>query len=342
MMKYAVVFYPSHNRVYFQSSIDMAEAELRAVRSLLNARVDEINLNYFGAIPLLFFETDRDLSPKDIEQIYSLSFCYLLFKRSDDGSMLPVSSQVNRRFDNDINTILKYSGKTNEVFTELLINVAMSVCQTDNKYRPTLLDPVCGRGTTLLAALARGCSCSGIEVEKKSVHEFNLFLKRYLRENAWKFKIERSGINNATAANCEIFMYRMGENKEVLLSDQVLTLKLVRGDTRHARQYFKKCSFDLIVGDLPYGIHHGHTLPQGIIRDPLPLLRSALPGWLPLLKPNGVIALAWNKRMMSRTDCEELFTENGLTLFDDAPYNKFEHAVDHSILRDIIVGIKKP
>ena len=50
----------------------------------------------------------------------------------------------------------KYKGKTNEAFTMHLINQALCAAKLPEGRPVTLLDPMCGRGTTLFQAVNRG------------------------------------------------------------------------------------------------------------------------------------------------------------------------------------------
>lgn len=341
MLSYAILYYPSHNRVYFNSSIEMAESELSLIAFDCNIIESSITQTTINGLGVLVFSTHHPLSDTAICKLYARSFCYALFEVIDESLLKPIKKLTTPRFDDDFTSILKYPGKTNEVFTQLLTNVALAACQTNTKDMPYVLDPVCGRGTTLLTLLSRGISCAGVDIDKRSIHAFDVFLKRYLREHRWKHTITHSGTTLPNNEKADYYLYQMGENKSVFQSKNALNLKLIRGNTRFTNRYFKKQSFDMIVGDLPYGIFHGNTTPKGVMRNPKSLLAAALPAWVSVLKPNGVVALSWNTHLLSREDAEWLFEDNGLTLFCEYPYTNFEHVVDQSITRDIIVGIKE-
>jgi len=63
-------------------------------------------------------------------------------------------------------TIQRYKGKTNEQFTKLLCNVTLSVSAHARDWpgrRLRILDPVCGRGTSLNQGLVYGFDVDGID-----------------------------------------------------------------------------------------------------------------------------------------------------------------------------------
>jgi len=111
----------------------------------------------------------------------------------------------------------------------------------------------------------------------------------------------------------------------------------------YADRFFKNNSFNLIVGDLPYGVQHGNVSMQkksSLTRNPNELLSVCLNGWYNVLKPDGIIVLAWNNFVLSRDKFVDLLSENGFTVFNDGAYLDFGHRVDQSINRDIIVAKK--
>lgn len=100
----------------------------------------------------------------------------------------------------------------------------------------------------------------------------------------------------------------------------------------------------MIVGDLPYGVVHGSVTRErqsSLTRNPAELLKACLPSWSAVLKPNGVLVIAWNCYVLPREEMVLLFEEQGLTVKKEDAYLQFEHRVDQSILRDIIVAQKK-
>src|SRR5688500_3250532 len=107
-----------------------------------------------------------------------------LFERGGD-SLRPVELPRRDRFDADLLTILKYSGKTNEVFTKLLLNVA--VWSGAERAGPLhVLDPMCGRGTTLNQVLMNGWHAAGLDVDDRDFEAYTAFLKQWLKAKRLK------------------------------------------------------------------------------------------------------------------------------------------------------------
>jgi hypothetical protein len=70
------------------------------------------------------------------------------------------------------------------------------------------------------------------------------------------------------------------------------------------------------------------------------LISEALPIWAGQLKTGGALGLSWNAIGLSRTQMLELLGGAGLAPLDFGPYREFEHRVDSSIRRDIVVAVK--
>ena len=65
--------------------------------------------------------------------------------------MCPCSPAGSSALGGDLSGVLKYKGKTNEMFTGMLVNLAVFSSEYAKWFdRPLqVLDPMCGRGTTL-------------------------------------------------------------------------------------------------------------------------------------------------------------------------------------------------
>ena len=77
---------------------------------------------------------------------------------------MPLFGREAPRIGGDLPGILKYKGKTNETFTQLLVNLAWLAGGMPEKVH--ILDPMCGRGTTLFIALNRGWDATGSDVDR--------------------------------------------------------------------------------------------------------------------------------------------------------------------------------
>ncbi len=294
---------PSANRVYTQSSSALAVAELKAFG--VNASVTVL-----GGHSYVEFDGPLD-------GLGNLSSAYAFFRREGD-LLRPVAVSTLDKYDDDLLTIQKYAGKTNEHFTKLLLNVTALASEWDFLTRRfVVLDPVAGRGTTLNQALMYGWDAIGIEIDRKDVDAYEAFLKTYLRRKRIKHTADMTPVRREGKG--------LGRRLDVDLKDQRLTL--FEADTTNARQLMKASAVDLIVGDLPYGVVHS-------ARD---LLKTALPQWAELLRPGGAIGVSWNTHHAPREAAVELFEANDLHVLDDGG---FSHWVDQGITRDIVVARK--
>ena len=257
----------------------------------------------------------------------------------------PVAIEKDEYMDGKITTILKYSGKTNEIFTRMMINIALFSSEFHNEQSIELLDPVAGKGTTLFAGLVYGFNVSGIDIRKDSVHEACVFFKKNLELERYKHTFSKNkffGSDKELSSN--IHKFEFAPNKEDFKNTETRKeFTFVAGNSIYADKFLKKDSYHIIVGDLPYGVAHGnHTQKKqsSHMRNPSEFLTACLPAWHKVLKKNGVIVLAFNSFVLSRDDISILLQKNGFNVLTDSPYDEFEHRVDRSIKRDIVVAKK--
>jgi len=349
MKTYAILHNPGHNRVYFKSSRKLAQNEL-ALAGINNIREVEL-----GGLPYLIFDAEDQLN---ILLLSRLSFVYAIFEYNDkNGALLPIIKDPAYSFkSDDITTILKYNGKTNELFTRLMLNVAIFCGRFSFTESLSILDPLCGKGTTLFEGLLNGHSVYGVEKDERIVHEAYTFLKKYLETAKIKHSShqERQGMKGYTAKRYQIKLSTLANNTETSIISE-----FIAGDTRDVSQFFRKNSLHVIVGDLPYGVQHGskHQENKGIknqgnknkkstnvsfveSRNALPLLLEALPSWHKVLKPGGTIVLAWNLFLIQRDEMEQALEGAGFKLVPPIGDESFVHRVDQAIMRDVIVGLK--
>src|SRR5256884_3180277 len=192
MPRYALLIAPSTNRVYADAALPLTRAELSIFGStVLSAPPAEIVEERLGGVPYVVF--DGELTGTDLGYLANLSSAYALFERVGDDLLRPVELSPLTHFDDDLITIPKYAGKTNEQFTRLLLNVtllASAAAPAMLARRLTVLDPLCGRGTTLNQALMYGYDAGGIEREGKDVDAYSAFLRTYLKRKRLKHHAE--------------------------------------------------------------------------------------------------------------------------------------------------------
>jgi hypothetical protein len=341
MNEYAVMVYPSANRVYADASARLLVAELRVFdQAVLGARLTDVTTRAIGGVPCVTF-TAPELSDDDVALLSNLSTLYALFRI--EGELLrPVPLHRLDAFDSDLLTIQKYSGKTNELFTKLVLNVtALSTDRPDDLVarRLRVLDPMCGRGTTLNQAMMYGCDAAGLDIDGKDFEEYGRFIRTWLKNKRIKHQATAAPIRREHTQLGRRLDISLGVNKERYKAGDALRLSFVNGDTVRSTEFFRAGSFDVIVTDAPYGIRHGSRADK-LSRTPTELLRAALPGWATLLRPGGAIGIAWNTQVAGRAELTALVTDAGLTVHDAGPYLGFEHWVDQAIVRDILVATR--
>lgn len=339
MPAYVFLLAPSTNRVYAESAVALTLAELAVLNDrLLGGKLADLGEAPIGGVRYLGF-TAPPLEERDVRVLSLLSSIYALFERV--GELLrPVELRPLARFDDDLLTIQKYPGKTNEQFTRLLLNVTVAATAfaaelPDKKLR--VLDPTCGRGTTLLQALMYGWDAAGLEIDDRDVAAFEQFIGTYLKRKRLKHELRAGPVRDAGKVIGRRFDAEIGATKEAYKAGVSQHLSVVTGDTTRIREHWKPGSFDAVVADLPYGVQHG-SQAQGLSRRPMDLLGAALPGWAALLRPGGAIGLSWNRHVAGREKLVELLTAQGLEVQEAAAYQGFRHVVDQSITRDLIVA----
>lgn len=331
MPHYALLLAPSANRVYAGEAATLAAAELEICRP---------DITYLAATEIAGVRYLTFDAPEPVE-VGDLSATFALFRR--EGELLrPVSAGplidpaiAAVGLGDDLVTIPKYQGKTNEQFTRLLLNVTLAVADRPREGR-IVLDPLCGRGTTLSLAWLLGLDAAGVEAQEKAVEAHAAFLKTYLRRKRIKHTADLTAVRREGKV--------LGQRLEVTLTEAGRRLTMITGDTRQSAALFGKRKFDVVVADAPYGVVHGartdvHGVSGKRDRSPAGLLSEAIPVWASQLKKGGALGLSWNTYGLAREDLHELMAEAGLVPQTGGPWERFAHRVDASINRDLAVAV---
>jgi hypothetical protein len=348
MTPYALLLRPGTNRVYSKGAADLNAAELAVINAgMLRGSLRSVEPTVIGGVDYVRFEADTELSASDVGHISNLSSAFALF-RVDTGTdtrdthLVPVPLTPMAYLDDDLLTIMRYKGKTNEQFTKLLFNVtlAASVQATDwPGRRLRVLDPVCGRGTSLNQGLAYGFDVDGIEIDRTAYDAYRTFLVTWLKDKRYKHQatampLRRDG--KVAGRRVEVVFAR---DKDEYKADDVQRVRLVNDDTTQAGEHYRKPVFDLVVGDLPYGVQPAsRAQPNSPTRDPRLLVEGALPGWTGAMKPGAALGLSFNTKVLERDELLGLLHARGLVPVEHEA--SFEHRVDHAITRDLVVAVK--
>ena len=346
MGSYALLVTPSANRVYARQAVGLTIAELGALdETVLDGRLGEARADQVAGVDYLTF--DADLDGDDLAHLANVSTAFALFERRDDDLLRPVALHRLDCLDDDLLTILKYPGKTNELFTQLLLNVTVLASGSAPRMltdRLRILDPLCGRGTTLNQVLRYGWHASGLDVDAADFEAYAAFLPRWLKDKRLKHTASTAKLRREGRTLGRRLDVALATSKQAWADGDTITVSSALADTREAAAVFRTGSFDAVVTDAPYGVQHGSRSAGGsggsLQRRPLELLGEALPGWVSLLRPGGAVGIAVNLHTCPRVDALTLLSDAGLEPRDTPAYRGFEHRVDQAIQRDIVVGVR--
>jgi SAM-dependent methyltransferase len=374
MNRYAFLILPSHNRVYADAAPTLARAELAVLSAALpdgRIEAESVAETAIGGVPYVTFAAS-ELSQRDVGLLANLSSLYALFEAAGpagagagglaDELLRPVPLRRLDRFDDDLLTILKYPGKTNEQFTKLLLNVTLASSAFARELetrRLSVLDPLCGRGTTLNQAVMYGFDALGADIDARDVEAYAVFVQRWLKDKRLKHQADFSPVRRDRKVVARRLTAEFAATKDEYKAGDVQRLEVVEADTTRVGEFFRPASADLVVTDLPYGVQHGSRVSHGtghspgraggersrdggrtLARSPLELLRAAAPAWARALRPGGAAGIAWNTRVARREDAAEVLAAAGLVVLDGGPYRAFRHRVDQAITRDILIARK--
>ena len=311
MNNIALLISPEAKSAYFKDYLDVALQELKYL-------FGDIAVQQRSIGPMEFFELQCEDS--DLPRLSRLSFVQGLF--AIDGELLsPLPVVPEFTLHDDFVFGAKYRGKTNERLSQLLINVGLASINKTSGDGVKLLDPMCGRATTLLWAMRYGIKAKGIEQDNQVLGDLRQSLKKQCKLHRQKHKLNEGFIGKANKKDLGKFL------EFNVIDDQ---MKLIIGDAREANDILKGERFDLIVSDLPYGIQHFTT---DNTRNPLAVLQEAIPAWKQSLKPGGSIVLSFNSYIPKRDQLIAAFAEQGLI----AESFQAPHRMSESIVRDIVV-----
>jgi SAM-dependent methyltransferase len=337
---YALLLRASANRVYGDALPTLATAELEVLdREVLGGTLTSVERRRLGGVDYLVGEAAGELDEQALQVLSNASALHALFRQEGDV-LRPLPVTPLRRQDEDVVTIQRYVGKTNEALTHLLVNVALAAGagafgRLLAGERVRVLDPVCGRGTSLNRAVVYGADALGVEHDKRDVDAYEAFLLGWLKDKRLKHRVERARLRKGRPTPAHRLTVRYGPTRD---DADHRVVDVVHDDTTRIRDHLPSRSVDALVADLPYGVQHGATTEGRAARTPEALLEQALGGWCDVLRPGAGVALSWNLRTLARPRLVELVAAHGLELVRPAGDETFVHRVDRSITRDVLVA----
>ncbi len=330
-MDYAFLLYPHPNVRYRQSLATLAEQELSMTLAALG-RGAQVKTEERGGATFLAFSCDR-LTARDWRMLSQLASVYVMFRREGDA-LYPIEPSHPAYVGEDMPALLKYKGKTNEMFTDTMLTLAL--CASDfmpiHDAQLVVLDPMAGRATTLLLALRRGYHGVGIEAARGEVKEACDFVTRYLEYHRIKHKKQESALTVRGKLGGRETRFVLSDSAEHFRDGDTRTLRLICADTRDAAALLRPASVHLIVTDAPYGVQRGGASREDSI---LGTLEQALPGWRETLMPGGALALSFNTHVTKRGDLEAACARAGLTVVNTP---SLRHWVEQAIDRDVLLA----
>ena len=333
-MKYCMLLWPHANVRYQNETLKLAQSELRL---MLDVFAPDAQISPYAALnlPALTVETANAMDAQLLRAVRGHSLLYALMEVRSDGALLPVCGREEAYVGGDLPGILKYKGKTNELFLQLLINVALYSGGFAHKgdARLELLDPMCGRGTTLFVGANRGWNTTGTDLDKNDLSEAEKFLKRYFEYHRMKHDYKREARTVPGAKSVPVSCFGFADAPERFKAGEICTLRLANADATRTRELFGREKFHIIACDLPYGVQHA-----SLGGSPEKLLARALPGWCAALKKGGTVAVSFNAQTLKREKVLNLMEEAGLEPKRGGAYEGFSHWVEQAVTRDIAVA----
>ena len=332
-MTYAFLLYPHANVRYRQSLLQLAVQELAMTLTALG-REAEVTPKEMGGATFLTFEAAK-LTERDMRMLSQLASVYMLFSM-EDGRLTPIARTHPNYVGEDLPALLKYKGKTNEMFTDTMLTMALaaSAFMPVHDSQLVVCDPMAGRGTTLMLALRRGYHGVGLEIGKADVKEAADYMTRYLEFHRIKYKRTDSALTVRGQVGGRENKFVFSDSAEHFKAGDTRTLRLICGDTREAAALLKPNSVHLMVTDAPYGVQKGTAGRQDSIGG---TIAAALPGWFDVLKSGGVLAMSFNTHVTRREGLVRLFEKAGFEIVQTA---NLEHWVEQAISRDVILARK--
>ena len=306
-MKLKILVNPVCKGAYYLDFLSVAQAEFEALFPDVCVEQSKCGVLYF---------LDVDWPYDELLQLTRLSFVQGVFAQTDSGL---ICLDVDPQFHLPEGLVVgdKYRGKTSETITQLGINIAIRFGTPKKGRKLRLLDPMAGRGTTLLWAARYGIDSVGVEHNKDVLEHFHRHIKKQCKIHRIKHKVLR-GQEGKKQKN------GYGAFREVHWPQS--TSKLLVGDSA---QVSLKPSFNMIVTDLPYGVQFTGTKK----RNPLDVIERCAANWVKMLQCGSVVVLIFNALQPKRKDLIDVFTRHGLQPMGFAG----THRMSESIKRELLV-----
>lgn len=334
-MKYGILLWPHANARYQAETMKLGRAELEIMLGRIAPGAIVKGLSN-GSFNLLEFETPNPLNQTDILNLAQHSLLYVLF--AVEGDLLrPISGRAETYLMPDLPGILKYKGKTNELFTLLTMNLAVyaSAFAGDVQTRLRFADPMCSRGTSLFQAVNRGWDGYGCDIARRDLDELSQYFKRYLEYHKIKHAFKKESFTVSGASAAPAFSFAFSSSPDEFRAGDKRVLRGATCDCSLIGKLYGKLRYHVMAADLPYGVQH--TSGSESIDK---LLAHALPAWKDALLPGGALALSYNTNILKRNTIRKRMEDSGFIVMQSGPWDGFSHWVEQAVDRDIAVGVR--
>ena len=290
--------------------------------------------------PFLTFETQR-MTDEAWKEISRHSAVCLAAEQSDNDLLRPLERNVQGFLPDELPHVLKYKGKTNADFTAMMLHCARAASDFAKTQEPLrVLDPMCGKGTTLFCSLCEGNDAIGVDMDHKALQETDTYLQRSFKIHRIKHKRSEQSRTLQGGGSARATAYAMAADAQAMKDGQTRSLELIHGDSARLKEMVKPGSVHLIVSDLPYGVQHAPREGSGLSSLGRLIARVA-PGCVSALKPGGALAFSFNINTLRRREVVQVLQEAGLQVLQEHPYADFSHWVEQAVERDIVIARKE-
>lgn len=338
-LRYALLLKPHANVRYRQSLEKLARIELECMLQAWGLEDAMVEIQEMAGEPFLTFATDK-MTPEAWQEISRHSSVCLAAQVGEGDALLPLRRNVQGVLPDDLPHVLKYKGKTNADFTYLMLHCAKAASDFARVQTPLhVLDPMCGKATTLFCAMCEGNGAVGIETDMKSLQEADTYYARFLKLHRLKHKRSEQSRTLPKGGSAHSITFEAAADAQAMKQGSTIALELINGDAARAAEMVKPGSVHLIVSDLPYGVQHAPK-ENGGMSALTRLVRRVAPACVKVLKPGGALAFSFNLNTLRRKDVEQALAEAGLEVLTEGPYDDFSHWVEQAVDRDVVVARK--
>lgn len=337
---------PSANRVYSAAAGPLAAREAERVLSAHLGVPVPVRERRIGGLDYLGVHLPADSGDVRalIGTLSAVLGCFRPHRRQGEGPELllePVEMVNPLRHGSELETTLKYPGKTNEQFTALLLNLAGALSTARAGILDgalAVLDPMCGRGTTLNRALRLGLSPVGADIDRTDIEAYRVFVLTWMREQRLKHTSSTGRLSRHGEVLGSRFDAQLARDKQEKREGRSQTIQVLRCEAERLHEVLPAGCMDAVVTDLPYGVQHGARSGGALRRSPLEALAAAAPAWRTLMRPGAGMALAINRRTAPWRETVDALERAGFAVV--SADGEFRHRVDRSIERDVVLAVR--